>query len=183
MPDGCWTLTRAGVEITRLPLAPATVLRVRQAQEPALARVAELLGGALPLRPGAVTAVDGGRLCWLAPGEWLLLDLAPPGDRLAGAFAPAACHIADLGEAYVRFRISGMRAPAVLAKGTSLDLARLIAGGGVARTRFAQIHTLFDVPVAGEPTLELLADITYAEHLQQWFNVATLDQTAEGTAP
>jgi len=180
MVDGLWTLSRAGCEISRQPVAPAIALRVRNADEDSLTRAAELLGAALPPGPGVARADNGGRLCWLAPGEWLLLDLELTPKSLVAAIAPATCHVADVGEAYARFRITGEQALAVLAKGTSLDLTSLIAGGGCARTRFAQIHALFAVAVAGEPALDLLADITCGEHLEHWFKVATLDLTAEG---
>jgi len=180
MSDDHWTLARTGFEVTQRPSGPAISLRVRLPDEAVQTRAAALLGAALPLRPGHATTVNGARLCWLAPGEWLLLDFDLPAERLAATLAPATCHVAESGEAFVRFRITGERALAVLAKGTSLDLPALVAAGSCARTRFAQIHALFVVPTAGESRLDLVADISCTEHLKQWFSVATLDLVAEG---
>lgn len=175
MADLRFSLTRHGVTVERLAPERVVVIRVRNSDAAAVARVAEVLGEMLPTTPNAAGAHQGGSICWLSPGEWMVVGEGIDVSALTAAIAPATGHVADIGEGRVRYRIEGDFAAYVLTKGTSLDLAAALSGGRCAQTLFAQILVLLAPYGAG---YEMTADISYAHYLETWFEDATREFVA-----
>jgi sarcosine oxidase subunit gamma len=150
-----------------------TILRLRNG-DAALPRLAEPTGMRLPLEPGTFAADDGGRACWIAPNEWLLIRETPLAlGALAQACDGVLHYLTDATDGRVVFELSGAAARDVIAKACSLDLhERAFASGRCAQTMFAQIP-VFIARTADRFTL--VADASYAVYLRAWLADATLE--------
>ncbi len=106
-----------------------------------LAKALKTQGFALP-EPRRVMASGDRSALWMSPDELLLIlpydQAAPTVAALEGALAGEFVLVADVSDARALFRISGARAPEVLAKLCPVDFARL-APDEVRRTRAAQV--------------------------------------------
>lgn len=162
-------LDTPALALTVLPRAARFGVRCPTAAAAARAGLAKI-GLVLPDVAHAVAMFDeGGRVCWLAPDEWLVVAPAHLHDAMAGwfaeAFAPAgdgagdraSAAAADLSDATVTVRLAGPAATDVLAAGCPLDLhARAFPVGTCRRSRLAKVGVLlyrgaeasFDVDVS-----------------------------------
>ncbi len=123
------------------------------------------LGLELSDSPNTVT---GGQAFWLAPGRWLLVG--PSVADKAPQMESAGCHIADVTDGYVVFKLRGAQARALLAQGCSLDLhPRVFGPERCARTLLARVPVLLHRDAAG---WRLFADASYRAYLRQWFAAA-----------
>ncbi len=147
-----------------------SVLRLRGATPIVFERLSSAFDCDWPRAPNTCS----GGVCWLGPGEWAILDRDPHKiDKQAiVACAGALYHVAHLGEAKRRWRLTGARAADVLARGTSIDVhPRAFPPGACAQTRFAEIGALIVRP-ASEAAFDLFADAAAAAYLRLWLQTA-----------
>lgn len=171
MREPGWMRGGADVAVERLAPASIAVVRIRGADSTAIARVSAVIGTALPQNYNASADWAGGRLCWLCETEWMVAGEGLDHARVAAAIAPATGHVAQVGEGRARFRLAGPRAAELLEQGTGLNVRRTLAPGRCAQTLFAQTLVLLDRPSA-DPFFVMTADISFADHLQCWFETA-----------
>jgi sarcosine oxidase, subunit gamma len=122
---------------------------------PAAARVASVLGRALPgageAAPGGTAGADADRVgpacvLWLGPGWYLLVDAPDTAGAweaaLADALGDSGCAV-DVSAGRTALELTGPHALDVLAHGCSLDLhPRVFGPGRCARTRLAQARVV-----------------------------------------
>jgi len=180
VPDKNWKLACSSVQVEWTFDDSIWVLRLRQPSSQLLEAVADVMGQPLPQQPNSV-AEGNPYIAWLSPSEWMIggegFDVRALSDALNGATA----HLADVGAGRVQFHVTGEYARALLAKGTSLDLhPRQFGPGQCAQTLFAQ--TLAFIKPSGTPTggFNIVADISYATHLQLWFSDASIEFSQKG---
>jgi len=91
---------------------------------------------------------------------------------LAAVCGEALHHLADVTEGRAILAIEGPAAPAVLAKGCSLDFhPRVFRAGTCAQSLLAQLRVLIERP-SEAPLFNLIVDRTQLAHLQAWLDVA-----------
>jgi heterotetrameric sarcosine oxidase gamma subunit len=146
--------------------APATaMLRVRNVPTHALDTLGESLGVRWPHAPNSCARGNDVEVCWLGPREWAVIGLS--GVALAQAVTPnlGLAHVADVTDAWTRWRIRGAGALDVLAKGCSLDLDAFDQTC-CARTLLGQVAILL---IKQPDAWAIHAERALSEHLGQWF--------------
>ena len=126
----------------------------------------------LPAEANSFTT-EGALAClWLGPDEWLIVG--PGGGeheiaaRLRAALGTMHAAVTDVSEARTTIAVSGSRARALLAKGTSIDLhPRVFSTGRCMQTGFAGANIVLR-QVDEAPTFEILVLNSFAEHLWAW---------------
>lgn len=174
MDEPLWRLEQPKLTIERLPRQTIFVLRLRRPDVWTRAAFTKAIGDALPTEPNSVIDRET-RLVWLSPSEWMITGGGGAIEALAAALGSATGHVADVGEGKVQFDIGGDLARDLLAKGTSLDLhASVLLAGHCAQTIFAQTSLLIERYRVDDKFL-LTADISFADHLQRWFEDAAIE--------
>lgn len=161
--------------------APTGKLILRGDTEDAefLAAAAKALGMAIPTAPCTANAAEGRQVLWLGPNEWLVTT--PPGQQ--GALACPGLVVTDITDGRTVFRLSGPRAPDVLAKGCPLDFyPRGFAAGAVKRSLLARVdvilhHMAEDAP--HEPVYEIYVARSFAAYLWDWLVDAAREYDGE----
>ena len=154
-----------------------SVLRVRD-HEAAAVRLGEAFAMPWPTTPNLVFG-EAPRVAWLAPGEWSIF--APAEDlaaRIGEACAGLTHHLVDVSAGRRRWRIEGVLARDLLAKGCSLDTdPRVFGPGQCAQSLLAQVLVLLTpLPSAsGGAAFDLVADVSLAGHLRAWLADAALE--------
>jgi sarcosine oxidase subunit gamma len=152
---------------------------------PAAGAAQEVLGIALPLRPGRSARGDGVDVLWMGPDEWLVLG--PDGaaaPRLVAALASAlAGHhatVVDVSAQRTGLEVAGSAARDVLARGCSLDLhPRAFAPGDCAQTLLAKAGIVL-WQRTDEPAYLLLVRASFAEYLAAWLLDASVEEREGG---
>jgi sarcosine oxidase subunit gamma len=168
---------KTGVTLAERRLAVVQV-QSRKEQEPALAAaIASALDLPLP-DPGHASSAGDITAVWIAPGAWLVTaPLLTPGDlaqRLA-AVSSGSASVTDQTFGKTVLRLSGARAPDVLAKGCRIDLhPRVFGPGHAAVTPIAQIGCVL-IQVDDVPTFDLIVPSTLAETFCEWLELAAAE--------
>lgn len=118
-------------------------------------------------------AFAGGRIAWDGPGRYRIV--APAGDAAqVDAVAEVArgfAAVVDQSHGAALVQISGSQVDAVLAKGTSMEIARVFPTGGVAVTSLghlpAHLTRLDDVP-----TVEIATLRSMAQDMAEWLTTS-----------
>lgn len=160
------------VALRELPFTVQIGLRAEIGSASAAALEAEL-GVELPLRHGAVTGdPDGLHVLWLAPDDFLAVDVSRPqatGDeqRLAAALEGKPGLAVDLSANRTMLELSGASARAVLEKSCHADLHPREFPVGT-----AIVTAIGTVPVilhrSAEQTFRILPRASFADHLVRW---------------
>lgn len=166
------------VRLRELPFLAQLDLRL-EADEPAQAAVAEVIGGPLPAIPGTSTR---GRECsalWLGPDEWLLVG-APDTEaqltsRLDSALAGRFATLVDVSANRTAIEVAGPSARTVLEKGCSIDLhPRAFGPGRCAQTMLARAQVVLEQGTE-EPAYRLFVRASFSAYLAAWLIDATME--------
>jgi sarcosine oxidase subunit gamma len=160
----------------------AAILRLRPVTDGDLTILGRALKLDWPYQPNTSAELAGGRVFWLAPGEWALFDVgtAAVTAALGSVQADHLPHLSDVSGAWVRFRLDGAATRELLAKGCGLDLhPREFAAGECAQTRLADIYVLLH-HAASPDRFDLYVDTSLAGHLAQWLTQAAQEFAHEG---
>ncbi len=108
---------------------------------------------------------------WLGPDEWMLIcatgSEAAVIEALRGALSGRHAAIVDVSDARCAFRLSGVAARDVLARGCALDLHRReFAPGDVAQTRLAMAEVIIHRS-AGD-SFDIYVARSFADYLWRW---------------
>jgi len=170
----------AGVALAELRFQGKLNLR-GNADDPGFAlAVAGVVGTAPPATPGTVAETDGRSILWLGPDEWLVVT--PPAEAAAMAAGLDAAlagirraGVVDVSDNYTTLRISGPRAPWVLAKGWAVDLhSDAFATGRVAQSNLALANVILR-RTDDAPSYEILVRPSFARYLWDWLTDAALE--------
>lgn len=157
---------------------PLSILRLHNASD----AMVQNLGLALQLDwPSAVNTLAGNaeiEVCCVGPREWVVIGLAHEAlcDRLNGALDGALHHVGDMSGAWTRWKIRGVQAATLLAKGCSLDLAAMRAGQDCARTLLGQFNILL---LRHEAEWTLYAERALADQVWAWLERAAQEFRGE----
>ncbi len=121
--------------------------------------------------PGMAAEREGWTLLGIAPGQWLLVcehERSALGEReLASALAATTGTVVDVSHAYLALRISGERAPDVLAKGVPVDLdTDPFPAGTCLQTCLVDMNVLLHARAA--PAIDLYVGRSYGASLWGW---------------
>lgn len=172
----------AGAVVAR-PLTTAVQVRA-ELPGPAADTAARVLGVALPARPGTwVATPGGGRVVWLGPDEWLVLDpTTTPWDlepRLREALAPAGGAAVDVSAQRVVLELSGPLARDLLAAGCAVDThPSVFPAGRAAQTLLAQAGVVLLALSDDGQHYELLVRSSFARYLADWLVDAATEHRA-----
>lgn len=169
-----WTLNRKEVSVSEQRVS-VSVLRLARDDAQSTAR----LGAVFDLRwPDTPNTMAEGlvRVAWIAPGQWALFGAGAAIEvAVAQACGPALRHLAEVSAGRRLWRIEGEAAGLLTSKGCSLDLHPLVMPAGrCARTLFADIPVLLIGDGSGR-SFDIIADASFAGHLEAWFVAATLE--------
>lgn len=145
-----------------------TSLRLRNG-DAAHAHLEEVLGVALPTVPNTVSVHGTTRICWSAPGEWLLISEAPLDlARISSACGAVLHHVCDVTHGRTVLELEGRLVREVIATSCSLDLHdRMFPPNHCATTIFGQIGAMI---VRRDDTFMIVIDASYARHLKAWLS-------------
>ncbi|MEW1959730.1 sarcosine oxidase subunit gamma family protein [Kineococcus sp. NPDC059986] len=154
---------------------------VRAASGSAAARAAaEQLGVDLPTRSNTWVATGSGKVLWLGPDEWLVLDEhAAPWDleaSLRTRLAPVGGAATDVSAQRVVLRLNGPHARDVLRSGTSLDVdPRSFPPGSCAQVSLSQAGVVLLALSERGDDFEVLVRTSFAGYLAAWLADACLE--------
>ncbi|MDH6125496.1 sarcosine oxidase subunit gamma family protein [Kitasatospora sp. GP82] len=172
-----------GVRLREIPFLTQLNLRLAPGGG-AAARVAEVLGAALPTEPNTVTDSGDLRLLWLGPDEWLIVgpDGAAPDTegRIRTALPGEHACLVDVSANRTTLELSGPGARTVLEKGCALDLhPRAFTPGRCAQTLVSKVNVVLD-QLDAEPRYRLLVRGSFARYLADWLLDAMSDTALIG---
>ncbi|MEZ0493511.1 sarcosine oxidase subunit gamma [Kineococcus sp. TBRC 1896] len=176
-PEQLTTLTAGHVEAR--PFVAMAVVRAAAGSE--AARVAaELLGVDLPTRPNTWARTAGGKVVWLGPDEWLVLDeTSTPWDledALRSRLAPVEGAATDVSTQRLALRLHGPHAQELLRSGTSVDVdPRVFPAGSSAQTNLAQAGVVLLALGNDGDDFEVLVRTSFAGYLAAWLADAALE--------
>jgi heterotetrameric sarcosine oxidase gamma subunit len=162
--------------ITRVPVRSVSLLQIHADGS---AEAAPLAARSFAAAGRGHTETAGPRAFAVSPTEWLLIDypLQEVRRRLAEDFGRALVRLTDISAAFVSLRVEGNAARAVLASEIGAPWA---AGGSqpgqYVCTRLAQVDVILHC--IGAEAFELLADRSFAEHLEGWLAAQYAAQAA-----
>jgi len=143
------------------------IVRLRGATTPMLAALGSELGVAWSDAPNTCARGSNIEVCWLGPGEWAVVGASL--DRVQGAVETqcAGClhHVAEMSDAWARWRLSGAAAEDLLARGCSLDLQKFDASH-CTRTLLGQVNIVL---VRQADAWDIYAEHALAAHMRAWF--------------
>lgn len=159
-----------GVSI-RMPARYSTVSIQIEPGASSDGRPAKIRGIALPIGPNTTAGRDP-LLWWRGPDHWLATSEGLRASELVAELTAATegclSAVVDISDSVTAFQLLGAAVPALLARGTSLDLDREVFGPGrCARTRLAGLAALLR-PLE-ENGYEMLVDRSEAQFLLDWF--------------
>jgi len=158
-----------GAEARGITLAAATMATAWNVQgDPAhpafVTGVAQRFGVPLPLIPNTTKRGNGVIAFWLGPRSWLLVESSPASSVLADfatmrdALNALGGAVFDVSASRVAYRVRGVQAATVLAKGCPLDFhPDRFPIGGCAQSVFARVNALFYRQDAAPTFLMLVA--------------------------
>lgn len=174
VPPGRFPVAAPTLSIDELPLAGIIRIQSRTDEPAWTARLAAAAGIAVLPASGRCTvdAQTERLMAWSAPWEWLHffpLDeethRLEAFERICDGSLAASTLISD---SRVGFRASGTGAPALLAKGTALNLdTDAFPPGSAATTRFAGLAAMIVHRLPGEYLIYF--DIAYSEFVMRWW--------------
>ena len=140
---------------------------------PAAAAAAEVLGVTLPVRANTWVATQHGKVIWLGPDEWLVLDESTEPwvleDRLRSVLAPLGGAATDVSAQRTCLRLHGPHAEEVLRAGCSLDVhPRVFGPGSSAQVDLAQAGVVLLALAATGDDFEVLVRSSFAGYLAAW---------------
>ncbi|GAA0313067.1 sarcosine oxidase subunit gamma [Kineococcus aurantiacus] len=140
---------------------------------PAAAAAAQVLGAALPVRANTWVATERGKVVWLGPDEWLVLDdTTEPWvleDRLRSVLAPLGGAATDVSAQRTCLRLHGPHAEEVLRAGCSLDVhPRVFGPGSAAQVNLARAGVVLLALAATGDDFEVLVRSSFAGYLAAW---------------
>jgi sarcosine oxidase subunit gamma len=172
MPDTTRALSDLKIDREHGPLEMA-VLRVREPPADLPQRLGQAFGLAWPPAP----AKGASGIYCTGPNEWLVTgrEREDVARRAAEGCGDLLHHLPHVGAGQRLWRISGVRAPDLLARGAALDFhPKAFVAGHVAQTLFAQVFALIVRPNE-DLSYELVTEASYAHHLTLWFERAARD--------
>lgn len=155
----------------RMPAKYSTVSIQIEHGASSVGHPAAIRGIALPHAPNTTAGRDP-LLWWRGPDHWLATSEGLRASELVAELTAATeghlSAVVDISDAVTTFQLLGSAVPALLARGTSLDLDREAFGPGrCARTRLAGLAALLR-PLE-EHGYEVLVDRSEAQFLLDWF--------------
>lgn len=134
------------------------------------------LGAGVPMDPNTFVEVNGARICWLGPDEWLILCQAERKERvlagLQGALRGVFSAVTEVSSGQTVIAVDGPRAADVLAQGCPLDLhPRAFGPGRCAQSYLGRVGVLV-MQTSAAPTFELVVRRSFADHLYGWLQHA-----------
>lgn len=173
-PPGRFPVGAPNLSIEELPLAGIVRLQSRIDDPGWMARLAVVAGvAALPATGRCTVDAQADRfIAWSAPREWLAFcPLAEEANRLEAfeKLCDGSIAVATLiSDSRVGFRATGTDAPALLAKGTALNLGTdVFPPGSAATTRFAGLAAIIVHRLPSEYLVYF--DVAYSEFLMRWW--------------
>jgi heterotetrameric sarcosine oxidase gamma subunit len=163
-------------QTTRVPVCSVSLLQIHEGGSAEVAPLAARSFG--DAGPGQ-SKTAGPRAFAISPTEWLLIDypVQEVRRRLAEGLGRALVRLTDISAAFVSLRVEGNAARAVLASEIGAPWA---AGGSqpgqYVCTRLAQVDVILHC--VGAEAFELLADRSFAEHLEGWLAAQYAAQSA-----
>lgn len=159
-------------------------LRGNPQSEAFLNAVSAVLGQELPLVANT-TSVGEYRVCWLGPNEWQITAAAGPEDSLVaglrGALKECPSSVQNVGGGLLTLQLGGAGAYGVLAKGCTLDIARLKAGT-CAQSGLGKAGMLIACLDIDEPLFEIVLRRSFADYGLRWLLNAAGEQAVSVTA-
>ena len=165
----------ATARIAELPFLGQLDVRLDPTDDEALARVAAVVGVALPQTADTVASAWDRHALWLGPDEWLIV--APDGaaaelerglrDALAGHERGA---VVDVSANRTTLVLAGPRAREVLESGCGIDLhPRAFGAGRCAQTLVARANAIvWQTLPEPQPEYRLLVRPSFAGYLADW---------------
>jgi sarcosine oxidase, subunit gamma len=154
-------------------VAFSTQLDVRvEAGSPAAQRIAQVIGGPLPIVASTAKRYDTRDVLWLGPDEWLIVgpaddDELEPALRAAIGTEPGA--VVDVSAQRTVLSLSGPAAAEVLARGCPIDLHPQVAPAGTCvQTLLARTGVIIVVRDDSATRFVLLVRATFANYLARW---------------
>ena len=162
--------------VWEMPVPAQINLRGDPGDKAFLDAVRGVLGCALPLEPNRSVTGEEITVLWLGPDEWLVLGKpGSEGDlvaKLRGALSAFHCAVTDVTGNRAQFRLSGVPARLLLAKGCSLDLHPSQFGPGqCAQTLVVRAGVILH-QVDEAPTFDLMPRRSFSEYLWHWLQDA-----------
>jgi sarcosine oxidase subunit gamma len=162
----------ADIQVREMPFRAQLSLRL-DADGPAAASVAEVIGGALPTAPCTFVVTDEVEALWLGPDEWLLV--APPGtgaqlqDALRAAIGDEFGTVTDVSAQRITLCVSGSLTQEVLARGCAIDLHPQVSPAGTCvQTQLAQVGIILLVRDDTATSVRLLIRASFAPYVASW---------------
>jgi heterotetrameric sarcosine oxidase gamma subunit len=138
-------------------------------------RAREQAGIPLPTAAGTSSGAGPRVALWQAPGRWLVVSAADAPADLRDALAGLGGAAVDISHGWTTLRLGGPAAPAVLAKGCSLDLHEgRFPAGRCAQSEYRGL-SIFLHAVDDSPRFDLYCQRSFARSLWEWL----LDGAAE----
>ncbi|GAM97361.1 sarcosine oxidase gamma subunit [alpha proteobacterium U9-1i] len=153
-------------------LVSGAIVRLRKPDAALLGGIGAALTVPLPQKPNSLEREGGPQACWLAPGEWAVFGakFEDVQTQVARVCAGAVTHhVADIGEAWRCWRVSGEAAEPILANGCPLDLEGVQGAKGCARTLLGQTNVLL---VWTSDGWTIYAERALAQFIWAWFSRA-----------
>jgi sarcosine oxidase, subunit gamma len=162
-----WTLSVPGVTITESPVALCR-LKVRAVDETLTSALGDALGLSWPTTPNTLSGVRP-MVAWVAPGEWAIFATAESiCDAVARVCDGRLHQLADLSAGRRQWRIEGVQARTLIAKGCSLDTHPSVLGTGrCAQSLLAQVPILL-IPLGEDQSFGVIADASFSGHFRAW---------------
>jgi sarcosine oxidase subunit gamma len=172
--------TGAGVRLCEHAFRGQIVVRGNARSKPFRDAVEGAVGCIPPRTPNTVEGgsdlVEGNRILWLSPDEWLVVTA--PGrehDAVAALREALASHhaaVADVSESRVVIGLSGGNARETLMKGCAIDLhPRAFAAGQCAQTSLARAHMILH-QIDDAPAYEIYVHRSFGEYAWAWLEDA-----------
>jgi sarcosine oxidase, subunit gamma len=159
-----------GVTLREIPFETMISIRV-DPHHAAAARIATVLGAALPTRCGDVTSGREHHALWLGPDEFLVTGASDPREltaELAEALGDDPGLIVDVSANRTTLELAGPSARAVLEKGCALDLhPRVFRTGMTASTRIGPVPVIL-WQTGDEPAYRILPRSSFADYTARW---------------
>lgn len=158
-------------------LSGKTLINLR-CEDKIKARLTELFGAGLPVKPNQVTAIGARRALWLGPDETLLmLDEAQEADFMLSAknILAGTHHAATLvSDALSIFQLGGKNCRDVLAKGCSLDLhPEYFVSGMCAQSVLG--HAAVTLSAEEDGSILLFCRNSFSDYIITWLKDAGLE--------
>ncbi len=170
-----WHATVGTIAVRELAPQPIATLRLRHPSPEDLSRIGALISTPLPIQPNTASG-DAVRAIWIGPDEWLIVGGTVSNEAIEKAATDATAVLCvSVGDGRCRFEATGVDAPKLLAKGTSIDLhPAAFAKGSTAMALFAQVNVIIDL-LSDPDGFSLIFDIGFRDYLHQWFRDALVE--------